>query len=192
MAQATAIRIAPQDSNKLSAWRKFIANWELLSNKKTPSHERIDEVVKTFLSDKQIPVTDDFPKCSEVVMPAFQADLMLNRVLKNKPDPSTPLGIRFAPLLMKIETEGNVKYKFYTDLVRDLRQVLDQTEMSETIESEDASPKDKVRVNAVWVMILTSLSCSSTKTLLSVRKRIKLLILSLAIQFLMKLLNILV
>jgi hypothetical protein len=192
MAQATAIRIAPQDRNKLSAWRKFIANWELLSNKKTPLNERIDEVVKSFLSDKQIPVTDDFPKCSEVVMPAFQADLMLNRVLKNKPDPSTPLGIRFAPLLMKIETEGNVKYKFYTDLVRDLRQVLDQTEMSETIESEDASPKDKVRVNAVWVMILTSLSCSSTKTLLSVRKRIKLLILFLAIQFLMKLLNILV
>lgn len=151
MAQATAIRIAPQERNKVTAWRKFIANWELLSNKKTPLNDRIDEVVKTFLSEKQVPVDDDFPKCSEVVMPAFQADLMLNRVLKNKPDPTTPLGIRFAPLLMKIETEGNVKYKFYGDLVKDLRLVLDQTEMSETIEMDDTNLKEKVRVNAVWV-----------------------------------------
>ncbi len=94
-----------------------------------------------------------FPECSDAVIPAA-CDLMMNRVLKNKPKPSTPLGIQFAPFLMKIEAEGNAKYGNYSTLVVEIRALLDQTELSETIKSDEGTNKEKLRANAVWVMLL--------------------------------------
>ena len=154
MAQATAIRIAPNERNKVKSWRKFIGEWELLASKRTQLNKRIDDAIVDLLKTKGISMPAGFPGCSDAVMPALQADLMMNRVLKNKPEPSTPLGIRFAPLLMKIETEGNAKYGNYSTLVVEIRAVLDQTELSETIESDEGTNKEKPRANAVWVVLL--------------------------------------